>query len=120
MAPFTLLTKTGWRPSIPPIGWRRRRKAPGRCSGPIRDAPGAWHLETGVNCPSFGFKPGSGTIQQIIIQDAPQGVKAVAPADLLAPGIGAAVVGDGHPENPSPQAGHLGRDFRLESKPVLP
>ena len=56
-----------------------------------------------------------------ILQDAPQGAQAVAPADLLALRIGAAGVADRPLVDPhAGQAGDLGRQFRLRCRIAVP
>src|SRR5262245_14255775 len=53
------------------------------------------------------------------LQDAVDGPHAIAPADLLALGVGAAVVADPQLVDPPVAPGHLGGDLGLEPEPVL-
>ncbi len=54
-----------------------------------------------------------------VADDADRGPHAVAPADLLALGVGAPAVGDADLVDPPPAAGDLGRQLRLDPEAVL-
>src|SRR5207249_2696091 len=67
-----------------------------------------------------GFRPLAPRVRRAgVLHDAPEGAHTVAPADLLALGIGTAVVGDADLEHAPTGRGHLGGDLRLEAESLL-
>ena len=58
-------------------------------------------------------------VNSSVFQDAPDGAEAIAPADMLAFGVGAAVVGDPDLVDAEARAGDAGCDFRLEAEAIL-
>src|SRR5262249_10604825 len=57
---------------------------------------------------------------QAVFGDAPERLERVAPADLLALGVGAAVIGNWHLVHPHAERGDFRRDLRLEPESILP
>lgn len=60
-----------------------------------------------------------GLVEEIVLQDAAEGADTIFPTDLLAFGIGAAVVGDGHFVNAGIEFGDLRGDLGFEAEAVL-
>src|SRR5215210_676449 len=61
---------------------------------------------------------GVDVVEEAVLDDRPQGLEGVLPADLLAFAVGAAEVADGHLEDPALALGDLGRDLRLHGEVV--
>ncbi len=57
-------------------------------------------------------------VNQPVLQNDPQGLEGVPPADLLPLFVRAAVVGDGHLVDPESTLGGLGRDLRFKPEPL--
>ena len=78
--------------------------------------PGPWRA---VRSAGPRRPPCAGVTRARELGDAPHRPHAVAPADLLALGVGAAVVADAHLVDPAAGPGHLGGDLGLEAEAVL-